>query len=239
MNEENKRTSNEDKLFKFRSEQHIQPSILQKQITINNIVSNLKNKQRRSFTTRGSEFLDIEKLEKLTNPNFKVYTKKVNILQKESVNIYGKEKQRSRKASEIKFYSDDGLVIDKISIEINKESIREQRKQSDVEKRPLLRKSSNTESNNDNCDLALKHTETIEKTYEYLLEKLHSLDFYSMIIVVIQICNSIIRYTFLTMPIVFANLGLINANIMVALVGALSILTLFYIMKAHEITGHT
>ena len=67
MNEENKRSSVDDKLFKFRSEQHIQPSIIQKQITINNIVSNLKSKQRRSVTTRGSEFLDIEKLEKLVN----------------------------------------------------------------------------------------------------------------------------------------------------------------------------
>jgi hypothetical protein len=215
--------------------------VLQNRITIQNIVSNIKNKQRRSLTTQGSHILELEKLENLTNPNFKVYSEKVETLHKESINIYETESKivnNSKVVLDLK--TDNNLAIDNISIEINRESIKELRNQYQIDSKFIINKLDIVHDKKvDNNDLALKHTYTIDKTYEYLLEKLYSMDFYSMIAVVTQVCNSIIRYTFLTMPIVYAYLGLFYANLLILLVGSLSILTLFYMMKAHEITGHT
>lgn len=73
---------------------------------------------------------------------------------------------------------------------------------------------------------------------KFVIDELQSDDMNSMTMVAIQVCNSIIRYTFLTFPYCFAMLGLINGCAIVTVISLMSIVSLYFILKSHEVTGY-
>lgn len=61
----------------------------------------------------------------------------------------------------------------------------------------------------------------------------------SMLTTFVHICNCIVRYTVLELPACFAILGIFNALIIIILIGLMSVISVFYLIKAHHVTGDT
>lgn len=71
---------------------------------------------------------------------------------------------------------------------------------------------------------------------EVILE-VQAVTFMSMLSTFINICNCIIRYTVLEIPKTFAILGILNATLSLSAIGALSLFSLYFLLKAYEATG--
>lgn len=61
--------------------------------------------------------------------------------------------------------------------------------------------------------------------------------FKNMVTTFIHICNCIIRYTVLEIPLCFAVLGVMNAFLFITLISFMSIISVYFLLKAHEATG--
>lgn len=78
-----------------------------------------------------------------------------------------------------------------------------------------------------------------ENEYEEFFSKIFSSDVMSMYSVIILVIKSIIRYTFFNIPQCFALLGLFNGCMSVVFIAIMSIISVYYIMKIHEMKGYT
>lgn len=78
-----------------------------------------------------------------------------------------------------------------------------------------------------------------ENEYEEFFSKIFSSDVMSMYSVIILVIKSIIRYTFFNIPQCFALLGLFNGCMSVIFIAIMSIISVYYIMKIHEMKGYT
>lgn len=97
-------------------------------------------------------------------------------------------------------------------------------------------KDENVKSNH-NKHIEAKNSE--DTNYEDFFDKMFSSDVRSMYSVIILVIKSIIRYTFFNIPQCFALLGLFNGCMTVLFISIMSIISIYYIMKIHEMKGYT
>lgn len=95
---------------------------------------------------------------------------------------------------------------------------------------------------NHNLILISKHQKNNEEALKMLEQKevileVQAVTFMSMLSTFINICNCIIRYTVLEIPKTFAILGILNATVSLSVIGALSLFSLYFLLKAYEATG--
>lgn len=93
-----------------------------------------------------------------------------------------------------------------------------------------------------NLILVSKHQSDNEEALKMLEQKevvleVQAVTFMSMLSTFINICNCIIRYTVLEIPKTFAILGILNATISLSVIGAFSLFSLYFLLKAYEATG--
>lgn len=89
---------------------------------------------------------------------------------------------------------------------------------------------------NDRTDEVVIQTYEDGKPKEMIVE-IQTVSFLSMMSTFIHICNCIIRYTVLEIPKCFHYLGVFNACSFIILIGVMSIISVYFLLKAHQRTN--
>jgi hypothetical protein len=194
---------------------------------------------------------DLEDLEKIGCPDYNAEYSTIVINNPNSINLNnsylandGQKSSRDRNKSLFKDYIIDDPkksfiegedIIRKVSIYKNNS------KKIIIDKNININSEENKYEKDSNATISPQELEKILVTqinyedYDKIEFKFQSVTFNSVLTTISQICNCIIRYTFLNFPMCYAVMGMAYGFLITSLMGLFSIISTYMLLRAHDV----